>query len=368
MTLFLILPVLIMASGVMGLTPLTGVVTPFLSYGGSAMLANFAALGLLAAIHADRRPANDFEPFRVPMKYLGATLGLCALVLVGVVARVQVLAADDYVVKPHLGMHADGGRRFEYNPRMLDLIRRLPRGTIYDRRGSAARDRRRARDGRARAQAYEALGVSIASACPNPGERCYPLGGRAFHVLGDARTGRNWSATNTSYVERDADARLRGFDDHASTVKTLDRAGQPMYTIHRDYRELVPLLRHRHQPEHPAVVAFMKRSRDVHLTIDAEPAAARRRRSSPATRARRRARRRRSCSTRTTGAVLASASYPWPASADAPASAAGDAADVWLDRARYGAYPPGSTFKLVVALAALGAGASRRTLHVRASA
>ena len=52
LTLFLIVPVLIMASGVMGITPLTGVVTPFLSYGGSAMLANFAALGLLAAIHA----------------------------------------------------------------------------------------------------------------------------------------------------------------------------------------------------------------------------------------------------------------------------------------------------------------------------
>ena len=48
LTLFLILPVLIMASGVMGVTPLTGVVTPFLSYGGSAMLANFAALGILA--------------------------------------------------------------------------------------------------------------------------------------------------------------------------------------------------------------------------------------------------------------------------------------------------------------------------------
>ena len=55
LTLFLILPVLIMASGVMGVTPLTGVVTPFLSYGGSAMLANFAALGILASIHAERR-------------------------------------------------------------------------------------------------------------------------------------------------------------------------------------------------------------------------------------------------------------------------------------------------------------------------
>ena len=41
LTLFLIVPVLVMAAGVMGITPLTGVVTPFLSYGGSAMTANF---------------------------------------------------------------------------------------------------------------------------------------------------------------------------------------------------------------------------------------------------------------------------------------------------------------------------------------
>ena len=53
LTLFLIMPVLIMASGIMGLTPLTGVVTPFLSYGGSAMAANFIAIGALASIRAD---------------------------------------------------------------------------------------------------------------------------------------------------------------------------------------------------------------------------------------------------------------------------------------------------------------------------
>ena len=74
LTLFLIVPVLVMAAGVMGVTPLTGVVTPFLSYGGSAMAANCAALGMLCSIHADRRPAADLAPFRVPVRWLGATL------------------------------------------------------------------------------------------------------------------------------------------------------------------------------------------------------------------------------------------------------------------------------------------------------
>src|SRR4029077_19124004 len=62
LTLFLIVPVLIMASGILGVTPLTGVVTPFLSYGGSAMVANFCALGMLTAIHADRRPVRRGGP------------------------------------------------------------------------------------------------------------------------------------------------------------------------------------------------------------------------------------------------------------------------------------------------------------------
>ena len=285
-----------------------------------------------------------------------ATLALAALVLVGVVVRVQVLGADDYIVRPHLGVHADGGRRFEYNPRLLDLIRRFPRGTIYDRRGLplASDDASVLADAR---RNYEALGVSLASACPNPDERCYPLGARAFHVLGDARTNRNWSATNTSFVERDADARLRGFDDHASTVRTLDRSGQPMYTIHRDYRELIPILRHRRQPEHPAVVAFRNRPRDVHLTIDANLQL--RVASIVATQARKaQGKAAAVVLDPDTGAILASASYPWPASLDVPASATDDDPDVWLDRARYGAYPPGSTFKLVVALAALRDGAS----------
>ena len=135
LTLFLIVPALIMASGILGVTPLTGVVTPFLSYGGSAMVANFGALGMLAALHADRSPAADFEPFRVPMHWLGGTLGLCALVLLAVMIDIQIVRADDYVARPHLGVQADGGRRFEYNPRVLDMVRLMPRGTIYDRQG-----------------------------------------------------------------------------------------------------------------------------------------------------------------------------------------------------------------------------------------
>ncbi len=355
MTLFLIVPVFIMASGVVGAAPLTGVVTPFLSYGGSAMVINFIALGVLASIHADRRPRIDFTPFGAPMRWLARVLGAVALVLLAIVVNVQIVRGDDYVVRPHLGIQADGGRRFAYNPRVLDLVSEIPRGTVYDRRGlPLATDQA---DAIAKARdAYQKLGISLADICAREGARCYPLGGRAFHLIGDARTRLNWSAPNTSYVERDGESTLRGFDDHASIVQTNGVKDQPSIALKRDYRALVPLLRHRHDPDDEAVVAFRNRPRDVHLTIDAgfqlhtaSIVASYARRSGGRAAA--------VVLDPDTGELLASASYPWPdwpsPSHSGQASAVGADTEALLDRARYGLYPPGSTFKLVTASAAL---------------
>ncbi len=354
LTLFLLVPALIMAAGITALTPLTGVVTPFLSYGGSAMVANLAAVGLLASIHADRRPGVAFEPFRRPMRWLGVTLAVPAVALLVVFADIQVIRADDYIAKPHLGVQADGGRRFEYNPRLLDIARQIARGTVYDRHGLVLASEDSKAIAMARAS-YARLGVSVGDACASPGDRCYPLGGRAFHVLGDARTRVNWSAANTSYVERDADATLRGFDDHATTVETLGADGKPMTTTRRDYRELVPLLRHRYEKGHPAVVALLQRPRDVRITLDAQlqlRMAAILRRYAEKGGGKAAA----VVLDPDTGELLGVASYPWPARDDPTAAMterAEDDIDQFLDRARYGLYPPGSTFKLVTAAAAL---------------
>jgi cell division protein FtsW (lipid II flippase) len=349
-TLFLVIPVLIMAAGVLGVIPLTGVVTPFLSYGGSAMAANFAALGILTAVQ--RRSSKERAvPFRTPTRYLQGALGATALGLVAAVIYVQVLQANEYIVKPHLGLQADGVRRYQYNQRVLDVIREIPRGTVYDRRGlplatGDAAVVRRSRD------AYDKLGVRLDGTCADPIERCYPLGGAAFHLLGDSSTRLNWSATNTSYVERDAEDRLRGFDDHATTVPTSDRSGRPTLAVRRDYREVIPLLRHRHDPDHAAAQALLTRTRDLHLTVDAplqlrvSAILSNYAQKFPGGKAAA------VVVDPDTGDLLAVASYPSPV---LTRDRNGDVheADALLDRARYGLYPPGSTFKLVTAAAAL---------------
>jgi cell division protein FtsI/penicillin-binding protein 2 len=308
---------LLISGGVLGAIPLSGVVSPFLSSGNTAMLANFLILGIVLAISNHTREAKVDEPFRRPVRSLELTLVGCAITLLGMAAYYQVFHDREFLARDTKVFEEDGVKRAQHNPRLNSLAHEIRRGNIYDRNGVLLAtsdwnelERRRAD--------YQKLGVSIDAACSRLDNRHYPFGSMTVHVLGDLRTGENFHATNTSLIEHDSRVKLQGF---------------------ADYAELAPLVRYRHHPGNAEIAKLMARDRSVSTSLDIrlqmrvtkalEDHLLKAHKDSGAA----------VVMDPVTGDVLAMVSEPRSAES--------------IDRARYAQYPPGSTFKLVTAMAAL---------------
>ena len=322
---------LLISSGVLGALPLSGVASPFLSSGNTSMLANFAIFALLASIAASRSEHNLPRPSARPLKI---ALGLAAGVLLCFAARYQVLDDMVYLARDARSPEDDGVQRPQHNPRMNSLAREIPRGTIYDRNGLPLAtgdwhelDRHRAE--------YASLGVSLESAVNRFDTRHYPFGAAMAHLLGDLRTGDNFHAANASLVEHDSNRKLQGYE----------------------YAELAPLIRYRHHPGYAGVARILARDRNIHLTVDARLQVLATGILAKHLRDAGELRGALVVMDPANGDVLAMVSAP------APAYPSPSSPDELLDRARYGQYPPGSTFKLVTAIAALRSdpGLARRT-------
>ena len=315
---------LLITSGVLGALPLSGVVSPFLSSGNTAMVANFLVFALLASVGAAPESTQP-AALRRPVSRLKFVLAGAGAILLGFAFHYQVLRDQNYLAREAHAFEEDNVKRPQRNPRINSLAREIPRGTIFDRNGVPLAtsnwgeiDRRR--------EAYNALGASLDTAVSRFDGRLYPFGPATAHLTGDLRTGENFHATNASLVEHDANRWLQGYD----------------------FDELAPLIRYRHHPHNAAIARILARDRNLQLTIDI--------------RLQLRAKeilehRLAQAGVRDgamvvmdseTGDVLALVSAPAPASRAATSSP-----EELLDRARYGQYPPGSTFKLVTAMAAL---------------
>lgn len=354
LTVLVSLQILLIAGGIVGVLPLSGVVSPFLSSGRSAMFANFLILGMLAAVSAHPGGPESSRRFQGPAKWTAIALSAVLLAIVAKAAYVQVFSADRYLARGALTVQGDLKRRYEYNPRLVDIAQSIPRGNIVDRNGVLLATSDVAELEQARA-ILERLGATLPPAPlrPEKGLRIYPFGGKTFHLLGDLNNRVNWGAPNTSYAERDSRIRLQGYDDFAGVVEVKQPDGGKTREIQLDYSELIPLLRYRWRPDYAPVKRILDRDRSLRLAIDV------RLQLKAADVLERYARQAgfggaAVVMDAVTGELLASASYPWPARQPqtAPDTDA-QAANELIDRARYGIYPPGSTFKVVTAMAAL---------------
>ena len=356
LTLSLIFPVLLIGGGTLGVFPLSGVATPFLSYGKSSMIVNLAVLGMLFGIARENQSSEPVTaPFASQVRVIGLVVAVLAAVIVSRAAMVQVIAADETMARSTLAPQGDGVLRYQDNPRLRRASLLLPRGVVVDRRGVPLAVTQCA-DLQKHTATIRQLGG--ASACDERALRHYPFGGDTYHLLGDVRSRTNWTASNTSFEERDHDARLRGFDDNEQMVEVRDpRSGRQMRAVKRDYSALVPLWRNRHRPNHPEVRRLMERPRDLRVTIDARLQSRLARALDRQLAATGRSRGAIVVMDAGSGDVLALVNAPRPRTTDAAALGLETTlpADdpVWFDRARYGIYPPGSTFKLVTAAAAL---------------
>ena len=352
LTLSIALQVALIAGGVLDLLPLSGVVLPFLSYGRTAAIMNFAVFGALIALYREGGEEEETaESFRAGWRAVAILLGVFCFALIAKASYIQIARSSATLGRGALTMQADGVRRFQYNPRLLAIARSIERGSILDRNGlplasSSWDEIVKFRD------AYSRAGITLPA--DDPGDsRYYPLGAAAVHLLGDIRSRANWGAKNSSYAERDHAITLQGYDDRAVVVEVPDpKTGKPTYSVRYDFRELVPLLRHKYEPNHPDVRKIRERDRTLHMSIDARLQV----------RAEALLKKQLEKLGRTKGALvvmdpsngdlIAAVSYPVPAEMP-PHLSPPDADDAMLDRARYGLYPPGSSFKIVTAIAAL---------------
>lgn len=329
------LEMLLISGGVLGAIPLSGVVSPFLSSGNTAMLANFFVFSVLAGIsnqtakiesvvdEEEEREEQLETFFKTPATVLACALGICAVALLYRAVSLEAFQDNVLLVRDAHVFTQDGVKRPQHNPRLNLLAASIPRGDIFDRNGVLLATSNWAELEKRRAD-YQKLGIDIDTAVARLDSRLYPFGSTTIHLLGDLRTGENFHATNASLIEHDSNARLQGY---------------------KDYADLAPVVRYRHQKSNSLLQALMNRDRSVHTTIDIrlQLKATDILRNQLQTAGKKGAI---VVMNPASGDVLALVSWPAPMSAM-------PAPDELLDRARYGQYPPGSTFKLVTAMAAL---------------
>ncbi|MCJ8211038.1 FtsW/RodA/SpoVE family cell cycle protein [Mucilaginibacter sp. RS28] len=379
---------LLIAGGSTGALPLSGVVLPFESYGGSSLIANLVAVGfLLSASRVKGTPVQmAYITQQQDRNLVPALMAACVgLLLLTVSVSRYLFNNKKWVVQPALVADRSGARMFSYNPRIAILMNRLQAGSLYDRNGLilATSNPQLIRKQIRQLESAGVTDYNLDSATHKRLDRYYPFEEQAFFWTGDANTGVFNGSTNGYFAEYEHAAELRGFKTPVTSYNVtatrfqedrfLPRNVREMTVAKTDYSAIAPLLLAGINSKE--VDAFKKRNRDVQLTVDAglqtniqqmiaaDDSLKNNRVSVVVMEAE-------------TGDVLASAVYPLPPVKNweqlTMSQSEQNAQNYWMTTADLGftyATPPGSTAKVLTAMAAfnkMGIAAKDRTFEVEA--
>jgi hypothetical protein len=211
---------LLIAGGSTGALPLSGVALPFVSYGGSSLVANMLAAGFLLSV-------SLVEGSTVQMGYISKqqdrnlvpalVAALAGVILLSVNVSRYLFNNEKWVVQPALVADRSGARMFSYNPRITILMNRLQAGSLFDRKGRILATSHPELV-RQQWDSLRAAGVqfNLDSAEHKRLDRYYPFEEQMFFWLGDANSGVFTGSSNGYYAEYEHAAELRGF--HTPTV------------------------------------------------------------------------------------------------------------------------------------------------------
>jgi cell division protein FtsW (lipid II flippase) len=376
---------LLIAGGSTGALPLSGVALPFISYGGSSLVANMMAAGFILSVSAIRGTTlqMDFITRQQDKNLVPALLSASvAVLLLGITVSRYIVNNKKWVVQPSLVADRSGLRMFSYNPRIAILMNKLEAGQLYDRKGKllATSNPDLVRKNRNILKAA-GLNYDVDSAVHKRVDRYYPFEEQTFFWTGDVNTGVFNGSTNGYFAEYEHAAELRGFHTPTTSLTTkankyredrfLPRGVKEMTVSKRDYAELSSLLLAGINSD--KVMEFKKRNRDVKLSIDAQLQTAIQQ-SISLDDSLKKSRVSVVIMEDNTGDVLASAVYPLPPVKDWEllnmTTAEQNKLSGWYTTADLGftyATQPGSTAKVLTAMAAfnkLGLSAKDKTFNV----
>lgn len=251
--------------GSTGLIPLTGITVPFFSKGGTSLLMNLIAYGVVLSIseHPNKKAGVEkinketIESYKESNTILHNIYVTISVFIAIVFFYYSSLKRNDVLIRPYYEYDKDGMPSLKYNPRIVQIEEEMQFGDIYDRNGIllATCDKNKLSN---YTENYKKLGLECNT--DKYQRRYYPFDRHLFFMIGDRNRG-----LCSEYAGYAAESRhiseLRGYDNKKYDKKknpivlqlTTDKYRPERFCPNnnknevkiqlRDYSELLPYLK-----------------------------------------------------------------------------------------------------------------------------